>query len=351
MARATVQQRAPVPCPTEASTPAPGCPVVCEGPNTQPPPGQIALSQHCEAPGSLSDRATGEAPREGQQNVPDAVPSKQKVSWSEALGRVANTCAVLGLLLALTLGVTQWVAQDRSIAIARESELVTLALSCGEEDIKHTAICQQFLDKYPNGPAISRRESTSEGVNYHLDPKQTEAVHVTLECTAVHLTWMNRFLQSQNSRFQSAFNTNNPRLSVTQADEISDAGKVLLQDIASLKTTLDPRQAGKTGSAASNPTTTHIVPLPRTVISTLFPDNFIIISTVLLVSLIVILLGNELGLFLLLGFYVCMVDPTACWVLLQLERSRDWVTNHLFISFSIAYCGMLLAVWFTWPNW
>lgn len=62
-----------------------------------------------------------------------AASPSQNSFWHKAFPRIANACGVIGLLLAVIFGVTQWLAQDRSIAIAKESELVTLALSCSDK--------------------------------------------------------------------------------------------------------------------------------------------------------------------------------------------------------------------------
>ncbi|KAI3335206.1 hypothetical protein F4824DRAFT_489692 [Ustulina deusta] len=130
----------------------PGGSISSTGPSLLPP--QITQSPGFEAP-----RSAGRGAREtdnAAQPAGNSDSSIRKTFWRDTFPKVINICGILGLLFALIFGITQWVAQDKSIAIAKESELVTLALSCSDEKIKYTSICQQFLDKYPNGPVISR---------------------------------------------------------------------------------------------------------------------------------------------------------------------------------------------------
>lgn len=124
MAQSTTQQ-ATAPSPSGGSISATRHSVTPNNPNPRPPPGQIAQSRNS---GSSSGRS-GAAQRAGI-----AVPANRTLLfWRDIFPRMANVCGLLGLLLAVIFGVTQWLAQDESIAIAKESELITLALSCSDE--------------------------------------------------------------------------------------------------------------------------------------------------------------------------------------------------------------------------
>ncbi|KAI1737964.1 hypothetical protein F4680DRAFT_195196 [Xylaria scruposa] len=129
MAQAITPQQ--VPSQSEESTPTPESSITPDDSNTHPLPDQTAPSQ---GSGSLSWSGRG---RKWFNSVIGAVTvigsPNQKPFWRNASSRIANACGILGLLLAITFGATQWVAQDKSIAVARESELVTLALSCSDE--------------------------------------------------------------------------------------------------------------------------------------------------------------------------------------------------------------------------
>ncbi|KAI0543464.1 hypothetical protein F4679DRAFT_109971 [Xylaria curta] len=238
----------PVPSQSEESTPRPESPITPDDSNTHPLPDQTASSQ---GSGSLSWSERG---RKWFNSVKRGVtvidPSDQKPFWRNASSRIANACGILGLLLAITFGVTQWVAQDKSIAIARESELVTLALSCSDEEIKNTSICQQFLEKYPDGPEISRRETASADYSHH-NGSRAETVRVTIEDVAVRLAMMDRFFQKQNDRFQSALKTSDPGLSLAQMEDIIRSERIFLQNIASSKTAMTHQRADSTSLARS----------------------------------------------------------------------------------------------------
>ncbi|KAI0857343.1 hypothetical protein F4860DRAFT_517926 [Xylaria cubensis] len=168
--------------------------------------------------------------------------SNQNPFWRNVSSRIANTCGILGLLLAITFGATQWIAQDKSIAIARESELVTLALSCSDEEIRNTSICQQFLEKYPDGPKISRREIASADYSHHNNSR-AETVRITIEGIAVRLAILDRFFQNQNSLFQSALKIRDPGLSLAHMEDIIRSEIIFLQNIASSETALAHQRA------------------------------------------------------------------------------------------------------------
>ncbi len=107
----------------------PGGSISSTGPSLLPP--QITQSPGFEAP-----RSAGRGAREtdnAAQPAGNSDSSIRKTFWRDTFPKVINICGILGLLFALIFGITQWVAQDKSIAIAKESELVTLALSCSDE--------------------------------------------------------------------------------------------------------------------------------------------------------------------------------------------------------------------------
>ncbi|KAK5626771.1 hypothetical protein RRF57_002486 [Xylaria bambusicola] len=164
--------------------------------------------------------------------------SGQPPFWRQTLHKVINICSVLGVLLGLIFGIYAWVAQDKSIAIAKESELVTLALSCTDEKIKDTAVCQQFLDKYPDGPEISRRGNISVGNFYHEELQISQSVHMDFQYTAVYLALMNQLLQEQNTRFQSALDNTDPKQSRAQVGDIDEVVRGFLQDMKLVKRNL-----------------------------------------------------------------------------------------------------------------
>ncbi|KAI0967092.1 hypothetical protein F4678DRAFT_447414 [Xylaria arbuscula] len=200
----------------------------------------IPLTQISQSQASSTPESRGRTEDNGNATQPagNSNSSGRKSFWNHTSPKIINACSVLGILLALIFGISAWVAQDKGIAIAKESELVTLALSCSDEKIKDTSICQQFLDKYPDGPAISRRENISFGSPHHQDPKVAQSMHMDLQYTAVYLVMMNQFLQEQNSRFQSALEHSDPRQSLTQMGDIDEAAKAFLQNMTSVKTAL-----------------------------------------------------------------------------------------------------------------
>ncbi|KAI1747799.1 hypothetical protein F4782DRAFT_398672 [Xylaria castorea] len=244
----------------EESTPIPESPITSENLDAHPLSSQIATSPGC---GSSSWLERGrEWLDSARRAVIVTVSSNQSPFWRAASSRIANTCAVLGLLLAVTFGVTQWVAQDKSIAIAKESELITLALSCSDEEIKNTTICQQFLEKYPNGPVISRREIASADYSHHND-SGIEPMHTTIENIAVHLAMMDRFFQKQSSRFHSALIAGDPGLSLAHIEDIIESEKFFLQYIAASKTTLAHQRAGNADPSLTPLLVKAITELPR----------------------------------------------------------------------------------------
>lgn len=294
MAQSTTQQ-ATAPSPSGGSISATRHSVTPNNPNPRPPPGQIAQSRNS---GSSSGRS-GAAQRAGI-----AVPANRTLLfWRDIFPRMANVCGLLGLLLAVIFGVTQWLAQDESIAIAKESELITLALSCSDEKTKSTSVCQQFFDKYPDGPTISRRGNISVDSFYCQDSNEAWSSHVTLEYLTAHLAMATRFVQEQNSRFQSVLNIINLPLSLTQIGSIiSRAGKAFSQNTTALMTAWARLQADNNVS---------YIPIADWLIS----RPIMSIVAAFLIASVGFLFTTEFGLFLLIGSYVCMADPMMCWVL------------------------------------
>jgi hypothetical protein len=123
------QQQALVPSPPERSSLPTEHSIPCENQNTRPSPREINQSQAREAMQNNSVRRP-EWVSVRKWWAANAVALCQDPFWSVTVPRIGNACGVLGLLLAVILGVSQWLAQDKSNAIAKESELVTLALSC-----------------------------------------------------------------------------------------------------------------------------------------------------------------------------------------------------------------------------
>ncbi|KAI0480007.1 hypothetical protein F4859DRAFT_456424 [Xylaria cf. heliscus] len=336
MARATTQQ--PVPSQPEELTPTPASSVP-SGPSSQleeSTPGSSVASEDS----SVDPRSSGITPFQVSESeiirvwidslrraisARRAVSSNQNSFWRKAFPRVANTCGIIGFLLAVIFGVTQWLAQDKSIAIAKESELITLALSCSDKEIKNTSICQQFLQRYPDGPRISRGEAVSADVLRRQGSKGEEPVRVALEDIAVHLAMMDRFLQKQNSRFQLALETGDVPLSPAQIEDIVRGEKFFLQNIATLKATLAGQEAD---NASPSPTTTSFTSLVPVVVTIVF-----------LVVGVISILKTDTGLVLFLGLLVCVVDPMMHWVLLQVQRVGDWV-------FKLLTAGVLMVICF-----
>ncbi|KAI0542278.1 hypothetical protein GGR58DRAFT_302554 [Xylaria digitata] len=108
-----------------------------ENSTTHSLPDQVTPTQGCEASSSRPEGV--ERVNSARHDTVSAVPGNQGLFWRQTLPRIATTCGVLGLVLAVAFGVAQWLAQDKSIAIARESELVSLALSCSDE-VRTTAV-------------------------------------------------------------------------------------------------------------------------------------------------------------------------------------------------------------------
>ncbi|KAI0454937.1 hypothetical protein F5B21DRAFT_216700 [Xylaria acuta] len=321
MAPATTQQQ--MPSRPEESTPTPGSPITSENPDTHPLPSRATPFQVSE---SEIVRAWFDSLRRAV-SARRAVSSEQNSFWHKAFPRIANTCGVIGFLLAVIFGVTQWLAQDKSIAIAKESELVTLALSCSDKEIKNTSICQQFLEKYPDGPGISRREVVSADVFRHRDFKGVESVPITLEDIAVYLAMMDRFLQKQNSRFQSVLETSDVLLLPAQIEDIVGSEKFFLQNSATLKTALTSQQAD---NASSSPATTSF--------TSLLP---VVVTVVFLLAGVISILKTETGLVFLLGLLVCVVDPMMCRARLKLERLENWVFELLTVGVVTIICFLI----------
>ncbi|KAI1123355.1 hypothetical protein F5Y10DRAFT_286247 [Nemania abortiva] len=146
MAQAAAQSTAPTP-----RRPTPPAPPT--GPSGTSGTGRSSQSRG--SPRNLVGRTA--RPSGPQQNAVDTSPAENKILRSAIFRGVASICGILGLLLAVIFGITQWLGQDKSNAIAKESELITLAFSCSDEKLNQTSICRQFLAKYPNGPPISPR--------------------------------------------------------------------------------------------------------------------------------------------------------------------------------------------------
>ncbi|KAI1145989.1 hypothetical protein F4825DRAFT_442004 [Nemania diffusa] len=291
MAQTVPQQQVPVASQLERSTPIPRPSDTSE--NT-------SLPQGCEASRSGEAGRAGQTDSDsaGQNSVNAVLSNNQTRFWNVTFPRIANLCGIVGLILVLIFGVTQWLGQDKGNAIAKESELVTLAFSCSDENLNRTSICQQFLDRYPNGPTISPRENSYSG--------EALTVRIALENTAVHLAMLDWFLQEQDRRFLSALQTGDPQLSLAQIEHIIEAEKDFLQSIISLQTTLPRQDVWETYSI---PTTTSFIPLLRTVL-----------VTALLGACAAFILKTEYGLFLLLGLYVCMIYPFLSQMQLRVGR-------------------------------
>ncbi|KAI1362379.1 hypothetical protein F5Y08DRAFT_312272 [Xylaria arbuscula] len=178
-------------------------------------PPQPMQAPDCATPRNLdtAGEETGRAP----QPVGALIPSKGP---SNIFRKIVKICSILGIILALILGVAQWIAQDKSTTIAKESELVTLALSCSDEEIKNTSICQHFLDKYPDGPVISRRGNFPLG-----DYETMHFMQGDLHQIAVQLALMDQFLQRQNNHFLLALSESDPNQSLALLEDIVEAGK------------------------------------------------------------------------------------------------------------------------------
>ncbi|KAI0436988.1 hypothetical protein F4803DRAFT_556471 [Xylaria telfairii] len=320
MALATAQQQ--VSSQPEGSTPTPRSPVASGNSSARPLPSRIIPFQFSEF----------EIIRVWFDNLKRAISARRAVSsnqnsfWDKAFPRIANTCGVIGLLLAVIFGVTQWLAQDKSFSIAKESELVTLALSCSDKEIKNTAICQQFLEKYPDGPSISRRKAVSADVLHHQGSEGEESVRVALEDVAVHLAMMDRFLQKQNSRFQLALETGDLPLSPAQIEHIVGGDK-FLQDIAILKTTLAGQQADNASPTHATTNFTSLVPVVATIV-------FLVLGVVLI-------LKTDTGLLLFLGLLICIVDPMIRWVVLQVQNLGAWVFELLTAGVVTIICYLI----------
>ncbi|KAJ2997168.1 hypothetical protein NUW58_g741 [Xylaria curta] len=228
MAQTIVLQQISIPAQPEESAPASGSQAISEDASAQPLPDRMSSRQDDEASRNSSERRTEQA-----NNAANTVPLNQGRLWSETLSRIANTCAMLALLLTVVFGATQWVAQDKSITIAKESELVSLALS--------------FLEKYPGGPEISRRGDIHKGILTPEDDNEAELVRITLGHTAAHLAMMDQFLRNQSTRFQSALKTSDLQLPLLQIEDIIDTEKAFLQDMALLKAKLARQQAHGAG--------------------------------------------------------------------------------------------------------
>ncbi len=84
---------------------------------------------------------------------------------------------------------------------------------------------------------ISRRRNNQ-------DFEEVWSLYFDLQYTAVYLVMMDQFLQEQNSRFQLALNTSDPRQSLAQMGDIAEAEKAFLQNMTSLKTASAVQKAG-----------------------------------------------------------------------------------------------------------
>ncbi|KAI3325509.1 hypothetical protein HD806DRAFT_490499 [Xylariaceae sp. AK1471] len=290
-----------------------GSSITSNSSNPHPPPGQIAQSRD-NGPSSSVIQRDG-----------NAVPTSRTLFWNDVFPRIANTCGVFGLLLAVIFGVTQWLAQDKSIAIAKESELITPALSCSDEKTKNTTVCQQFFEKYLGGPTISRRGNFSLGNLHYQDSNEPWSAHVALEYIAVHLASATRFFQEQNSRFQSTLET--IELSPTQIGGIiGKTGKSFSQIMAALMPISTCLQAE---NASYIPTAAWFI-----------SRSLIAIVAALLVAWVVFLLTSEFGIFLFIGVYACMVDPMIGCILLGVNRLAKLLASSV-AGLALLYAGFL----------
>ncbi|KAI8633020.1 hypothetical protein F5Y19DRAFT_285484 [Xylariaceae sp. FL1651] len=273
--------------------------------------------QNAQSHAHSSPMTITESNDDPQQTATNSTNSNWKAFWKERFPIIANACGICGLLLALVFGVSQWVGQNRGNAIAKESELVTLALSCSEEPIKYTSICRQFLAKYPDGPAISGRGNVSAANFLHHNLSEAQSTRKVLEYTAAFLANMEWFLHDHDSYFQSA-------LEGRVTDDIGDiiqTEKVILGHMASLKTLMARQHAE---SFNRNLTTTSYITLP-----------VVILVTALLVSWVVSALGTEFMLFYSLGLYICFINPVVGWILLGVEyvmKLLSYVSHNLLLG-------------------
>jgi hypothetical protein len=90
----------------------------------------------------------------------------------------------------------------------------------------------------------------------------------TFEYIAVHLAMIDRSLQEQHIRFQSALNNTDPRLSLLKLKKIIDVEKVFSQNIATLETALAFWQAD---NANTGSTTTCLISLALMIIYAALP--------------------------------------------------------------------------------
>ncbi|GAP83402.1 hypothetical protein SAMD00023353_0202430 [Rosellinia necatrix] len=272
---------------------------VSEGSHTHSAPGQDTPSSQG---GTVRRTRQAGSARQHLRGV-TAAPSGPHPFWSTTLPKIANTCGVLGFLFAVVLGIAQWRGQDASNAIARQSELVTLALSCVDEEIKHTSVCQQFLARYPDGPTISRRGGNASADGPGGPP---QSIRMTLEDVAVRLAWTDQFLQAQNGRFRSALGTQDRQRFAAQMEDLLEAEEFFLKNIASLRIAL-ARNQGEDAASPESPPTTNTDSLP-----TSSPDSLQLMTIATIVAFViagvVVLSNTEFGLFLLLGFFVCVAE-------------------------------------------
>ncbi|KAI0098565.1 hypothetical protein GGR51DRAFT_430758 [Nemania sp. FL0031] len=239
MAQIAAQQQASVPPQQVISTP----------PTRLP---RISVPSQGHRPSqSNPGRRTPQANNAGQNAAITALVNERE-SWTVKFGRVASICGILGFFLAVTFGAAQWVGQDRGNKIAKESELISLAFSCGDEKFNQTSICQQFLAKYPNGPQISPRGNIKQVVGATYSPAATSFIFQLLvyQITAYRVAW------------------------------------------------------------------------------------------ILLAASVIFLFRSEYGIFLLVGVYVCIIDPSLCWILLQARRLTN-LLSCLYMNLSMASQGLL----------
>ncbi|KAI0424264.1 hypothetical protein F5Y09DRAFT_324888 [Xylaria sp. FL1042] len=263
---------------------------------------QITQSQPSQAPISLTSGRETEETDNATQPAGNTNLSGRELFWNHTFPKIINTCSVLGVLLALILGISQWVAQDKSITLAKESELVTLALSCSDEKIKYTSICQQFLEKYPDGPAISRRGNISVDSSYYQDHEVLRSAYMDLQYTAVHLAMMNRFLQEQNSLFQSALGNSGPSQSLAQMGDIDEAGKAFLHNMTLIKTAFTMQQIGDVSYVS-----TALSPL-----LVIFPGWVLVMGLWFFLAWILLFHVN-MEFILLLGLFIYYRYKEYCW--------------------------------------
>lgn len=166
-----------------------------------------------------------------------------------------------------------------------------------------------MITRRGNNSLSSQRSSKEEGL-----PSLSSTRVIALEGAAVHLATMDRFLREQGSRLQSVLEPGDPRLLIAQVEDMVRVEKAFLQNIASIKTTLARYQ--KDATAASDHTILKILSQALKIMTVAF-----------VVTCVGLLLNHEFGHFLLLGLYICIIDPIIVWVWLRMEWWANWISG------------------------